>query len=560
MYPNVWGQGALFAFSGLDGRNTLKDSLCGHLMGDRIGVSFRFGKAELYLSLLGVRDVMYEIVAADVILGKLNGKDFLFLFTDERTVCGFCPAELALPVFRTDRSQTGYHFAQRTDGETVRFALSYGDGTEARAEAALEAELMSTAKARLAFYDELPVPEDASAAERRTYLKCISVMRSQIYTPEGQFRQRWTTPDRLPHKKLWLWDSVFHSMGNVFIEPQLAYESILSVLDTQRADGFIPHMASPDACSDVTQPPVLAWGLWTLYERTGRLEWLRETYDRVRRYLVWDSANRDDDGNLLPGWYIDPNDPACRCGESGMDNSPRFDDVVPMDCIDFSCFLAHEYACMRRIAEALELPEDAADYAARFDVLASRINALLYDEQDGRYYDRETATGRLRRVSAVSGFLPLFAGVCTQEQAARLAADLKDPSTFGTELGVPSIAANDPTFGSDMWRGPVWINYNYMIALGLRRYGYEAQADELIDATLAAIAARYEQDGVIYEYYDCRNAVSPSLLNRKGAAIRPYSPGVRLTSIRDYGWSCTLFVRMLEERSERRANDTQVRS
>ncbi len=555
MYPNVWGQGALFAFSGLDGRNTLQNSLCGHLMGDRIGISFRFGEAELYLSLHGVRDITYQIVASDIIEGKLNGRDFLFLFTDECTVSGFCPTDLALPIFRADRPQAAadYRFAQRADGNVTRFALSCGADAEARADAALTADPMPVASGRLAFYDRIPLPANATPAEQRTYLKCFSVMRSQVYTPEGRFGRRWTTPDRLPHKYLWLWDSVFHSMGNVFIDPQLAYESILSVLDTQQEDGFIPHMATPDTQSDVTQPPVIAWGLWALYERTGRTDWLRETYDRAKRYLAWDACNRDDDDDLLPGWYIDPSDPNCRCGESGMDNSPRFDDVVPMDCIDFSCFLAHEYTCMSRIAAVLGLEDEATAFSARFDAVAAQINALLYDETDGRYYDRETGSGKLRRVRAVSGFLPLFAGVCSPQQAARLAADLKDPATFGTALGVPSIAVSDPTFGSDMWRGPVWINYNYMIILGLRQYGYEELADALTDATLAAITARYEQEGVIYEYYDCQNAVSPALLNRKGAAIRPYSPGVRMASIRDYGWSCTLFVRMLAERSERRS-------
>ena len=36
----------------------------------------------------------------------------------------------------------------------------------------------------------------------KAYLHAVSVMKSQVYTPEGVFRHLWTTPDRYPHKKL----------------------------------------------------------------------------------------------------------------------------------------------------------------------------------------------------------------------------------------------------------------------------------------------------------------------------------------------------------------------
>jgi hypothetical protein len=38
--PNIWGQGSLFAFSGLDGVNTYENSLTGTLCGDMNGVIF----------------------------------------------------------------------------------------------------------------------------------------------------------------------------------------------------------------------------------------------------------------------------------------------------------------------------------------------------------------------------------------------------------------------------------------------------------------------------------------------------------------------------------------
>ena len=122
---------------------------------------------------------------------------------------------------------------------------------------------------------------------------------------------------------------------------------------------------------------------------------------------------------------------------------------------------------------------------------------------------------------------------------------LTDPNEFYTEFSVPSIAVHDKTFGSDMWRGPVWINYNYMIIQGLKEYGYNDIATDLRDKTIKVINEWYEKTGTVFEFYDCESKKAPSKLPRKGTAVEPYSMDVRVQSIRDYGWSCTLTCDML---------------
>ena len=49
----------------------------------------------------------------------------------------------------------------------------------------------------------------------------------------------------------------------------MAQELILALFDVQRDDGFIPHMASPECISDITQPPVIGWGAWLIYKKSG---------------------------------------------------------------------------------------------------------------------------------------------------------------------------------------------------------------------------------------------------------------------------------------------------
>ncbi len=561
-YPNIWGAGALFCYSGLHGECVPSRAVCGRLMGDFIGVDFDNHDVQLLLRTHHCRGWTFEAVASDVISGRFDGeRPFCMTFAAQDAVVGQCPADRAVPVLHGDllvrlphdrvqiyyRRGAAYALASESAADGVtRFAFVRDDDPDEAARRAEQlvygADIDALCAGNLAYYDALPRPSDSDDRRERTLAKCYSIMKSQIYSPTGRFTRRWTTPDRLPHRHLWLWDSVFHTFGNVYIDPDLASDSLFSVLDGQREDGFVPHMILPDRESDVTQPPVLAWGFWHLYEQTGDADILMRAWEALRAYLAWNEAHRKGSVDGLFSWYVDPNDPNCRCGESGMDNSPRFDGERRLNCVDFSCFMANEMRYMEKIAAVLGQQDTAAAYARRYREIAAAIEENLYDEKDGRYYDRGIESGELVKVAAVSGFLPLFAGVVSREHAVVLLTDLYDPATFGTVLGVPSVAVSDATFGSDMWRGPVWINYNYMVIVGLREYGYAAEAEALRRATLSTIETWYWRDGTVYEFYDCTNEQSPAALPRKGMPLRPADDTVRYPAIRDYGWSAALYT------------------
>ena len=134
------------------------------------------------------------------------------------------------------------------------------------------------------------------------------------------------------------------------------------------------------------------------------------------------------------------------------------------------------------------------------------------------------------------------------DKAKMLVKHLNDPQMFKTEFPISSIAVKDKTFGTDMWRGPVWINYNYMICDALDEYGYNDLAEEIRNKTVSYMNYWYRQTGTLYEFYDSENKKVPSVLNRKGAFLEPYNLDIRIQSIRDYGWSCTLLCDMLAQK------------
>ena len=82
------------------------------------------------------------------------------------------------------------------------------------------------------------------------------------------------------------------------------------------------------------------------------------------------------------------------------------------------------------------------------------------------------------------------------------------------------MAVRDPDFSETrMWRGPVWVNTNWLVAQGLRRQGLIDKAERLERATLELVAAQ-----------------GPNEYFRPDTGVKP----PRATTV--FGWSAALTV------------------
>lgn len=155
------------------------------------------------------------------------------------------------------------------------------------------------------------------------------------------------------------------------------------------------------------------------------------------------------------------------------------------------------------------------------------------------------STGRSSRLSwPVRASEPLICGAATKAQAKQLARHLSAPKMFGTAFPVPSIAVKDTDhYAKDMWRGPVWINLNGLIAFGFARYGYTDIAAALRSQTIRSIEKCYEEYGVLFEFYDDRQEIAPPELRHKGQCSPERSPYHQV--VHDYGWTASLYVDLL---------------
>lgn len=434
------------------------------------------------------------------------------------------------------------------DGRCLVGAAAHFDPT------LINADLDRAIAARSLWVLNQPILNAFSGTTRRILFKALSVMKGQVCLPEGAISHRWTTPDRWPHKDMWLWDSVFHAIGWRHIDPVLARDMIDAVFDGQQADGFIPHQNSPTRRpSNYTQPPILSYGVKLVTEILPDVEWVRRSYAKLSAYIEWDLANRDKDGVGLVEWFIE-GDPTSRSGESGMDNSPRFDFHYPtrLAVVDFNSYLALECEVLSEFANALGYTQDAALWQEKRDKLCSLINRHLWSDEHQFYSDYDPASDMRSPVLSSAGFLPLICGAATPERAAALARHLRDSEMFATAFPVPSITVRDKEhYSKDMWRGPTWVNVNWLIARGLERYtphGEEfAELAQALDAvTVAEVERTCGAFGTFFEYFDDRRVVEPPRLLRKGICD-PRNPFRQV--IHDYGWTTTLYVDLVSRQT-----------
>lgn len=122
----------------------------------------------------------------------------------------------------------------------------------------------------------------------------------------------------------------------------------------------------------------------------------------------------------------------------------------------------------------------------------------LWDPYTEQYYSRDFVTHKLIKVPSIAALLPLYAGSVSKERAATLVKSIENEHIFGPPYPVPSAPLNSPWFNPERyWQGPTWFNTNWLIADGLRRYGYHAHAEAIVEGSLELV-----KSGNFSEYFN----------------------------------------------------------
>ncbi|HLG73606.1 MAG TPA: hypothetical protein VK009_24575 [Chloroflexota bacterium] len=342
----------------------------------------------------------------------------------------------------------------------------------------------------------------------------------------------------------WLWDSAFHAVCLLHVDPALAKQEVRCLLHGAQPDGFLPHMLLWDTTgreaqlqqydivladphfTATTQPPVLARAVECIYQATKDRDFLAEVLPPILRWFEWLSANRDPDEDGLLA-ILQPD-------ESGLDASPKYDvpmgisaraslvapeqraamqrlieryqeargdqaqmlhlDAFHVEDVLFNAIYGDGLRCLARLLDAapdLDLP--APSLAGELDQRAGKVTSALlekcWDEEAGVFWDLWGRGESQVKVLTISSLFPIILEDVPDEIVRRLLSDhLLDPAEFWTRYPVPSVALDEPSFDPSfrsqaIWRGPTWVNTNWYLYYGLVRHGYTDIAAELANRT-----------------------------------------------------------------------------
>jgi len=191
----------------------------------------------------------------------------------------------------------------------------------------------------------------------------------------------------------------------------------------------------------------------------------------------------------------------------------------------FNSILCRANESLARIAKIIgESPNLPQSWTEK---TSEAIQKKLWHEEHSIFDACDLITGELIEIDTAAGFLPLFAGAATREQAQTVYERLNSASFCGLHQGncftIPNYDTQKEDFDRlNYWRGPVWLNINWMLAHGLKRYGYTLKADSM-RKDLLQLPIRFG----FHEYFDSFEGTGYGSDN--------------------FSWTAALFIDLVEE-------------
>ncbi len=357
------------------------------------------------------------------------------------------------------------------------------------------------------FQEVIPTFHCSDPVLEQLWLYHWFVQRSNI-TRRNNPRFPWAfqMPSKHTYPHLWFWDSAFHALINRWLsDPQIAHDDLRTVVLQQLPDGMIPHEVylEPDTAwgnwpdgdgqaSSITQLPIYAHAAWETYRITQDRSLIADLLPALVRYDAWCARERDRDHDglmsLLHRW-------------EGWDTSPRWDRGMDVEPVDVNAMYYAQKVAIARIAHELGQQGLADQYLADAERTARAIRDKMWDREAQTFFDLQGAEETPVRVHTPAAFVTLPFGIAEHAQAEALIQQLVKPELYWPRFPIPTVALNEPVFDPhDYWRGPVWFNQNWLVLDGLRRYGRDDVAAQLLRRSLELLTSTGHPSA--HEYFD----------------------------------------------------------
>lgn len=344
--------------------------------------------------------------------------------------------------------------------------------------------------------------------------------------------------------EMYYWDSYFMAQGIMDNEHrQLVIGIVEDLVYMCLRFGIIPN-ASRTYLTGRSQPPFLSSFILEVYKAYGLdNKWLESNMAvaQAEYQNVWMGTVKPNARQVYEGLsrYYDINylnDLAET--ESGWDMTPRFNRrVLEYLPVDLNSLLYKYETDFSETAKILGNGQQASRWEIASNRRKNTMNDLMWSDMRGLFYDYNFAKKKRGTVSSLAAYYPMWAGLASESQAAKLVGNLRKFERRG------GLATTDATQVGQLFPGAVptqwaypngWAPLHFIVVKGLQRYGYNNDAKRIAMKWLKCNLDWFNKHGVFLEKYNVAQPEKPPL---KG--VYPSQTG--------FGWTNAVFEKFCQE-------------
>jgi alpha,alpha-trehalase len=320
------------------------------------------------------------------------------------------------------------------------------------------------------------------------------------------------------YAQMWDWDGFFigaHWANQDPANAKYLRDWVVSFASSADDSGYVAGCITPTGPRPLfgkfAMKPFLAQGAVLAAWQLNDYEWIRPVWPAMQRILAYRRQTQFDARWNL--WFWD------NAMQSGADNNPALSndphDPSAILAVDASVWAMREYQAMAVIARHLGDGALAAQYDREAAATRKAILTHLWRRDQAIFLNRRRSTGAWMPSIAWSSFVPLAFGLVPQAEGARMIRQhLLNPVEMRSQYGFRSLSKSDPAYNNDAiivpysnWRGPIWINANFLDWLALRRYGFTAESKGLASSLATILSRDIAQWGSMHEDYDAETGL-----------------------------------------------------
>ena len=338
-------------------------------------------------------------------------------------------------------------------------------------------------------------------------------------------------------------DSLITALQTVAVYPDFA-RGALEVLARHQADGFdderdmqpgkIPHELRRGELAELGLVPyrpyygtadatplylILLHQAWSFTGDQGLIEAHLGTAERC---LNWIDAHGDLDGDGFQEYRRLASQGAENQGWKDSGNAildENGDDVpAPKALCELQGYVYDAWRRMALVYDAIGRGEEAAALRAKAQSLYDRFNEAFWDEEAGFYaLCLDPAKRRVMSVASNAGHL-LWSEIVPEDRARRVADRLMAEDMW-SGWGVRTLSSAHPAYNPhDYQLGAIWPHDNGLIALGLKQYGFHAEAARIAKGLIDA-ADRFLLHRLPEVFAGTARATTPFPVQYLGASV-----------------------------------------